>query len=132
MSYKRKDGIVIHDDPEDFEKMRKAGRIAAECLDYITPYVQVGVSTGELDDLCREFFTSRGVIPACLGYRGYPKSVCISINHVICHGPIMSANWSTAICSTLTLPVFWTDGTAIPAVCILPANRVSKPNVWSR
>ena len=86
MSYKRKDGIVIHDDPEDFEKMRKAGRTAAECLDYITPYVQVGVSTGELDDLCREFFTSRGVIPACLGYRGYPKSVCISINHVICHG----------------------------------------------
>ena len=86
MAYKRKDGIVIHDDKEDFEKMRKAGRLAAECLDYLTPYVQVGVSTGELDDLCREFIVSHGAIPACLGYRGYPKSTCISINHVICHG----------------------------------------------
>ena len=121
MSYKRKDGIVIHDDPEDFEKMRKAGRIAAECLDYITPYVQVGVSTGELDDLCREFFTSRGVIPACLGYRGYPKSVCISINHVICHG---IPDYERKLVDG--------DGTAIPAVCILPANRVSRPNVWSK
>ena len=86
MAYKRKDGIVIHDDKEDFEKMRKAGRLAAECLDYLTPYVQVGVSTGELDDLCREFIVSHGAVPACLGYRGYPKTLCISINHVICHG----------------------------------------------
>lgn len=86
MSYKRKDGVVIHDDPADYEAMRKAGKLAAECLDYITPYVQVGVSTGELDDLLRNYITSHGAIPACLGYRGYPKSVCISINHVICHG----------------------------------------------
>lgn len=86
MSYKRKDGVVIHDDPADYEGMRKAGKLAAECLDYITPYVQVGVSTGELDDLLRNYITSHGAIPACLGYRGYPKSVCISINHVICHG----------------------------------------------
>ncbi len=76
---------MIHN-AEEFEGMRKAGRLAAECLDYITPYVQVGVSTGELDDLCREFMVSRQAVPACLGYRGYPKSVCISINHVICHG----------------------------------------------
>ena len=86
MSYKRKDGIVIHDDPADFEKMRVAGKLAAECLDYITPYVEVGVTTGCLDDLCREFIVKHGAIPACLGYRGYPKSTCISINHVICHG----------------------------------------------
>ena len=85
MTNKTKDGIVIYED-KDFEGMRKAGQIAAECLDYITDYVQVGVSTGELDDLCREFFLARGAIPACLGYRGYPKSTCISINHVICHG----------------------------------------------
>ena len=55
MSYKRKDGIVIHNDPSDYEKMRVAGKVAAECLDFITPHVQVGVTTGELDDLCREF-----------------------------------------------------------------------------
>ncbi len=85
MSVKRKDGITLHDASE-FEGMRKAGKLAAECLDYITPYVQVGVSTGELDDLMREFMTSRGAVPATLGYRGYPKSSCISINHVICHG----------------------------------------------
>ena len=85
-AYKRKDGIVIHTDKEDYEGMRKAGKLAAECLDYITPYVQVGVTTGELDDLCRDFMTAHGAIPACLGYHGYPKSTCISINHVICHG----------------------------------------------
>lgn len=85
MADKRKNGIKIYD-PEEFEGMRKAGQLAAECLDYITPYVKVGVSTGELDDLCREFMTSRGAIPACIGYHGYPKATCISINHVICHG----------------------------------------------
>ncbi len=55
MAYKRKDGIVIHEDVADFEGMRAAGRLAAECLDYITPYVNIGVSTGELDDLCYNF-----------------------------------------------------------------------------
>lgn len=85
MSVKRKDGITIYE-PEDFEGMRKAGKLAAECLDYLTPFVKVGVSTGELDDLCREFIVSHNAIPACLNYRGYPKTLCISINHVICHG----------------------------------------------
>ena len=85
MSHKRKDGITIYE-PEDFEGMRKAGKLAAECLDYLTPYVKVGVSTGELDDLAREFILARGAIPSCLGYRGYTKTLCISINHVICHG----------------------------------------------
>lgn len=86
MSYKRKDGVVIHDNPEDYEKMRAAGKVAAECLDFITPYVQVGITTGELDDLSRKYMEDHGAIPACLGYHGYPKSTCISINHVICHG----------------------------------------------
>ena len=85
MAIKRKDGIMIYDNA-DFEGMRKAGKLAAECLDYIMPYVKVGVSTGEIDDLAREFITSHGAIPACLGYHGYPKTLCISINHVICHG----------------------------------------------
>lgn len=85
MVVQRKDGIKIYA-AADFEGMRKAGKLAAECLDYITPYVKVGVSTGELDDLCREFIVSHNAIPACLGYHGYPKTVCISINHVICHG----------------------------------------------
>ncbi|MDI3308598.1 MAG: type I methionyl aminopeptidase [Acetobacteraceae bacterium] len=77
--------ITIHR-PEDFAGMRKAGRLAAETLDMITPYVRPGVTTAELDRLCHEYIVAAGATPAPLGYRGYPKSVCISINHVVCHG----------------------------------------------
>lgn len=77
--------IKIHG-PEDFEGMRKAGRLAAECLDFITPHVKPGVTTGELDRLCHDFIAERGGISAPLNYRGYPKSICTSINHVVCHG----------------------------------------------
>ena len=76
--------ITIHR-PEDFAGMRKAGRLAAETLDMITPYVRPGVTTAELDRLCHEYIVAAGATPAPLGYRGYPKSVCISINHVVCH-----------------------------------------------
>ena len=80
-----KNGIKIYTE-EDFAGMRKAGQVAAECLDYIADYVKVGVSTGELDDLCNEFMKSKGAVSACIGYHGYPKATCISINQVICHG----------------------------------------------
>src|SRR5512135_890408 len=71
---------------EDFESMRKAGKLGAEVLDFITPYVKAGISTGELDQLCHDFILSHGAVPAPLGYRGFPKSICTSINHVVCHG----------------------------------------------
>ena len=77
--------ITIHT-PEDFEGMRRAGRLAAETLDMIVPHVRPGVTTAELDAICNEFILARGAISACLGYRGYPKSICTSINHVVCHG----------------------------------------------
>ena len=77
--------IKIHG-PDEFEAMRKAGRLAAEILDYISPYVVPGVSTDELDQLCDEMAVAAGAISAPLGYRGYPKSICTSINHVVCHG----------------------------------------------
>lgn len=77
--------IKLHG-PEGFEGMRRAGRLAAETLDFITPYVQPGVTTAELDKLCHDFIRGHGAIPAPLGYRGYPKSICTSINHVVCHG----------------------------------------------
>ncbi len=79
------EGIRLYDS-EDFEGMRRAGRLAAECLDMIGEHVEPGVRTEELDALCHEFITARGARPAPLGYRGYPKSVCISVNHVVCHG----------------------------------------------
>ncbi len=76
----------------DIAGMRIAGRLAAEVLDFITPYVKAGVSTGELDRLCHEYMVDvQGTIPAPLnyappGYRPYPKSICTSVNHQVCHG----------------------------------------------
>ncbi len=72
--------------PGDFEGMRRAGRLAAECLDLVTPHVGTGVTTEELDRLCHEFILAAGAVPAPLGYRGFPKSICTSVNHVVCHG----------------------------------------------
>jgi methionyl aminopeptidase len=77
---------------EDVEGMRVAGRLASEVLDYITPYVKPGVSTGYLDKLCHDYMVEvQGTIPAPLnyappGHRPYPKSVCTSVNHQVCHG----------------------------------------------
>ena len=72
--------------PEEIEKMRVAGRLAAEVLDFIAPKVVPGVTTGELDDLCHQYIIDHGALPAPLNYRGFPKSICTSVNHVICHG----------------------------------------------
>ena len=77
--------IKIHDEA-GFEGMRKAGRLAAECLDFITPHVIPGMSTDELNTLCHDWTLERKAIPAPLNYRGFPKSICTSINHVVCHG----------------------------------------------
>ena len=78
-------GIRIHA-PEDFDGMRKAGRLAAELLDYITPFVEPGISTGKLDRLCADYTEQNGAVSAPLNYRGFPKSICTSVNHVVCHG----------------------------------------------
>ncbi len=78
--------------PAEIEKMRTAGRLAAEVLDYITPYVQPGITTGELDRLCHDYMVKvQGTIPAPLnyappGHKPYPKSICTSVNHQVCHG----------------------------------------------
>jgi methionyl aminopeptidase len=77
--------ISIHG-PEAFAPMRAAGRLAAETLDMIGAHVVPGVTTEELNTVCHDFILAHGAIPAPLNYRGFPKSVCISINHVVCHG----------------------------------------------
>ena len=86
-SYRAPDGrrIVIHD-ADDFEGMRRAGKLAALTLDTITPFVTAEVTTERLDRLCHDFIVANGATPAPLGYRGFPKSICTSINHVVCHG----------------------------------------------
>ncbi|MBQ3774779.1 MAG: type I methionyl aminopeptidase [Ruminobacter sp.] len=78
---------IIIKTPEQIEKLRVAGRIAAEVLEMIEPYVQAGITTEELDDIMLKFIEDdRQAISACLGYHGYPKCTCISINEVVCHG----------------------------------------------
>ncbi|MFZ5579843.1 MAG: type I methionyl aminopeptidase [Pseudomonadota bacterium] len=78
---------IIIKTPEDIEKMRIAGRLAAEVLDYLAPHVIAGVTTGELDRLAHDYMVNvQGSVPATLGYHGFPKSICTSINHQICHG----------------------------------------------
>jgi methionyl aminopeptidase len=79
-------GFIPLNGPAAFEGMRRAGRLAAELLDFIAPYVKPGVTTGELDRLCHDYTVERGAVSAPLGYRGFPKSICTSINHVVCHG----------------------------------------------
>nr|WP_137676302.1 type I methionyl aminopeptidase [Parerythrobacter lutipelagi] len=81
-----RDGTIKLHGPDGYEGMRKAGQLAARILDEITPMVQPGVSTGELDDKVRELTLDGGAVPATMGYRGYAHSCCISINHVVCHG----------------------------------------------
>ena len=72
---------------EDQEKMRTAGRLAAEVLDMIGDFVQPGISTNTLDQICHKYITeTQNAIPAPLNYRGFPKSICTSLNHVVCHG----------------------------------------------
>jgi methionyl aminopeptidase len=73
--------------PEEQDRMRVAGRLAAEVLDMIGDHVRPGVSTGELDEICHRYIVEeQDAIPAPLNYRGFPKSICTSVNHVVCHG----------------------------------------------
>ncbi len=73
--------------PEQIEKMRVAGRLAAEVLEMIAPHVKPGVTTEELDRICHDYIVDvQKAIPANVGYKGFPKTLCTSVNHVICHG----------------------------------------------
>jgi methionyl aminopeptidase len=73
--------------PEEIAKMRVAGRLAADVLHMIRPYIKEGVTTEELDRICHDYMVNvQGTIPAPLNYRGFPKSICTSVNHVVCHG----------------------------------------------
>jgi methionyl aminopeptidase len=78
-------GIQLHGEA-GFKGMRKAGLLAAQVLDYITEYVVPGVTTEKLDQLCHDFILEHNAVPAPLNYKGFPKSICTSINHVVCHG----------------------------------------------
>jgi len=72
--------------PKDFKRLRVVGDLVARCFDYITPYVRAGISTGEIDRLVAEFLHANGARSSDLGYQGYPKNICTSVNDVIVHG----------------------------------------------
>ena len=96
--------------PQEIEKMRIAGRLTGEVLDYITPFVKVGVTTNELDRLCHDFIVNvQRAIPAPLNYAPgghppYPKSICTSINHQVCHGVPNNKALKNGDIVTWTLP----------------------------
>ncbi len=77
--------ITLHG-PAEFAAMRKAGELAASILDDMVDVVRVGISTDEINTICHNKIIAAGAIPAPLGYRGFPKSICTSVNHVVCHG----------------------------------------------
>ena len=77
--------IHIHSKAE-IDKMRATGRLAAQVLEFIEPFVKPGVTTDELDRRCHDFIVEHDAIPAPLNYKGFPRSICTSINEVVCHG----------------------------------------------
>jgi methionyl aminopeptidase len=84
-TYQVRYGINLKDE-KDIEGMRRAGRIAVETLEMVEPHIKPGVKTDDINTLVHEFTIKHGAVPAPLNYRGFPKSVCISINEVVCHG----------------------------------------------
>ena len=70
----------------EIDKMRKAGSLAADVLEMIEPHVQAGITTGELDRICHDYIVEQGAVPAPLNYHGFPRSICTSVNDVVCHG----------------------------------------------
>ncbi|HBP26419.1 MAG TPA: type I methionyl aminopeptidase, partial [Alphaproteobacteria bacterium] len=72
--------------PKDFKRLRASGDLVARCFDYITPYIQAGISTGEIDRMVASWLHANGARSSDLGYEGYPKSICTSVNDVIVHG----------------------------------------------
>ena len=82
----KNDGQIKLHSPADFAGMRQAGALVAECLDQLEDLVRPGVPTEAIDQFVHDFGLARGALPATLGYKGYMKSTCTSINHVVCHG----------------------------------------------
>src|ERR1035437_2604516 len=96
----RKTGQIKLHSPADFAGMRKAGVLTAEALDLLVEQVRPGVTTEALDELIFDFAMAHKAYPAPLGYRGYRKSICTSINHVVCHGNRKSPAPSTTLAAS--------------------------------
>lgn len=77
---------IIIKDQTDIEGIRKSAELAAKVLNFIEPHIRIGLSTNEINQLCHDFILKNGARPSPLGYKGFPKSICTSVNEVICHG----------------------------------------------
>jgi methionyl aminopeptidase len=113
--------MITLKDKEEIKKMRKAGLLASQTLDYITPFIKAGISTEEINQLCHNFIVSKNAYPAPLNYNGFPKSVCTSINNVVCHGipketDILKAGDIINIDVTVNLNGFYGDTSRMFAV----------------
>ena len=118
--------------PEEIEKMRIAGRLAADVLVMIEPFVKVGVTTEELNQICHDYIVNeQQAIPAPLNYHGFPKSICTSVNHVVCHGIPNNKPLKTTILSILILQLLRTAIMAIQAKCFLLAKSFHMHVDWS-
>ena len=123
---------IIIKTAEEIEKMRIAGRLAAELLDYITPFVKVGVTTDELNTLCHNYQVNvQQTIPAPLNYGNppYPKSICTSVNQVICHGIPDSKPLKNGDIINIDVTVIKDGFTVIQAVCFVWVKYLQLPNV---
>jgi len=119
--------------PEQIERMRVAGRLAAEVLELMREHVKPGVTTEELDQIAHEHIVRvQKAIPANVGYKGFPKTLCTSVNHVICHGiPNPGKVLKDGDIIISMSPSSRTAGTATPAACISSASRRCWQNAWS-
>ncbi|HBF47983.1 MAG TPA: type I methionyl aminopeptidase, partial [Shewanella frigidimarina] len=77
---------IVIKNADEIEKMRAAGKLAAQVLEMVAPHVKAGVTTNELDEICAKYTEEQGAISAPLNYHGFPKSICTSVNEVVCHG----------------------------------------------
>ena len=128
----RRTGAIKLHGPEAFEGMRKAGRLAAEALDLLIPMVKPGVATNALDKFVFDFGRDHNAYPAPLHYRGYRKSICTSINHVVCHGIPDDKPLREGDIVNIDVTYLLTDGTATRAACIAPAFPRAAPSGSSK
>jgi methionyl aminopeptidase len=117
--------------PEDIAKMRIAGKLAADVLEMIAEYVKPGVTTDQLNQICHDYIVNeQKAIPAPLNYKGYPKSICTSINHVVCHGipndkPLKDGD--TLNIHVGTVPVWAERLSQVTQECMYKAIEIVKP-----
>ena len=113
--------------------MRVAGRLAAEVLEMIGEHVKPGVTTEELDRICHDYIVNvQKAIPAPLNYKGFPKSICTSINHVVCHGIPNEKPLKDGDTLNIDVTVIRTATTATPAACSMSARYRSGPSACPR